>query len=126
MIKAVIFDCFGVLTVDSWREFRAPLNGQNKLKAQELTRAYDMGHIDENQLASEVADMLNVPAEVALAANKPKNQKNIALLAYIQQLRARGLKIGMLSNINSNWDREAFLSSEEQALFDDFVLSYDI
>lgn len=52
--------------------------------------------------------------------------KNIELLAYIAELKKRGFKLGILSNITNNWVRDEFLSKEEQGLFDAMVFSYEV
>src|SRR5262245_23292103 len=52
--------------------------------------------------------------------------KNTELLEYIAQLRSRGLKIGLLSNLISNWVREKLLTVEEQELFDEMIFSYEV
>jgi putative hydrolase of the HAD superfamily len=51
--------------------------------------------------------------------------KNEELLAYIKEIKPY-YKIGLLSNIGSNWIRNSFLSDEEQNLFDEMVLSYEV
>ncbi len=69
MIKAIIFDCFGVLTTDTG--------------------------------------------------------KNQSLLHYIAQLK-KDYRIGLLSNISTDWITRDFLSKTEAELFDALVFSYQI
>lgn len=51
--------------------------------------------------------------------------KNHPLLAYIALLKSQ-YKIGLLSNVASNWVRDTFLTMEEQMLFDEMVFSYQV
>jgi len=56
----------------------------------------------------------------------PSNQlhKNADLLDLIKELKS-AYKIGLISNIGTNWVLEHFLTTEEQALFDTFVFSFE-
>lgn len=54
-----------------------------------------------------------------------KIAKNTALLDYIRELK-QNYKIGMISNIASNWIRDSFLTPEEQGLFDEMIFSYEV
>jgi FMN phosphatase YigB (HAD superfamily) len=46
MVKAVIFDCFGVLTTDYWKEFVATLTAEQIEPARSIIYRYDAGKID--------------------------------------------------------------------------------
>jgi len=47
------------------------------------------------------------------------------LFALISELKP-AYKIGLLSNIGTNWVLEHFLTPKEQALFDTFVFSFEV
>jgi len=49
MIRAIIFDCFGVLTVDVWPEFVASLPLEQQAEASALNRVYDAGHLSRGE-----------------------------------------------------------------------------
>ena len=51
--------------------------------------------------------------------------KNRQLLDYIAELKA-DYKIGMLSNVASNWIRDNLLTGQEQQLFNDMIFSYEV
>ncbi len=127
MIKAIIFDCFGVLTKDWWREFCSTLPpGEITRKAHELNHKYDAGELSLKDFVEQVAEITGrrpEPIEDIFASPEP--EKNITLLRYIKELRAKGFKTSLLSNVGTNWIRQDFLSQAEQGLFDDFVLSYE-
>ncbi|HSW78592.1 MAG TPA: HAD family phosphatase [Candidatus Babeliales bacterium] len=127
MIKAIIFDCFGVLTKDWWREFLSTLpEGPGKKKAKELNHQWDAGLITIKQFVQGVHEATGrQPEPIEQMMTVPKVLKNTELLDYIRTLKPL-FKIGLLSNIGTNWIRENFLTKDEQKLFDDLVFSYEI
>ena len=127
MIKAVIFDCFGVLTTDWWREFcnSLPL-GAGLAKAKELNHKYDAGLISLSDFILGVQQATGrEPKLVEAIFTSPEPVKNTKLLAYIKEL-SKNYKIGMISNIGTNWVTEHFLTLPEQELFDTMVFSFDV
>lgn len=124
MAKAIIFDCFGVLTADGWHEFRTSLPAEQQGPASDLNHQYDAGIITKEEFISLVARRTKKPVELVRHVLDDKQPKNQQLLAYIQELKKR-YKIGLLSNVASNWIREEFLNSEEQKLFDAYILSFE-
>lgn len=125
MIRAIIFDCFGVLTGDVWREFVAslPLNQQEPARA--LNRSHDAGKIDLDEFLNEIRELSGTEPIVVDGIVGDDMQKNRPLFDYIAQLKTT-YKIGLLSNIGSNWVRESFLSEEEKKLFDEIALSFEL
>lgn len=126
-VKAIVFDCFGVLTTDLWREFCASLpDGPALDKAHELNHAYDAGQISRDQFLHDVQEATgHAPQEVEKLLDNEIN-KNSQLLEYIAGLKQRGYRIGLLSNIATNWIRDHFLTAEEQAMFDAMVFSFEV
>lgn len=126
MIKAIIFDCFGVITTDSWRAFVDTLPPEQVNDARDLNKQRDMGMLDNAEFIEQIKALTGkAPVDVETMLQS-EIVKNIALLDYIAELRQRGFQIGMLSNIASNWIREALLSQEELGLFDELIFSYEV
>jgi len=124
MVQAVVFDCFGVLTTDTWRAFVDSLPEELKSEAHSLNNTFDRGQITKDDFIKSVNQLCGrMPP---LAEDNTRIVKNLALLEYIGELRARELKIGLLSNVASNWIRDTFLTAEEQSLFDEMVLSFEV
>lgn len=123
MIKAIIFDCFGVLTVDLWRAFCDSLDSSVNLEPlREFNRAFDRGLITKQQYLDGVEAIAGKrPPDIDIAY--APDTKNTLLLEYIRTLK-RAYKTAILSNISNDWINQEFLSPEEQLLFDAQILSY--
>jgi FMN phosphatase YigB (HAD superfamily) len=125
MIKAIIFDCFGVLTTDTWNAFLDTLpEGVDIGAAREVHRAYDAGLIDKQACSQQIQEITG-SVFTELEDFSGEVIKNSALLDHIRHL-GQQYKTGLLSNIGSNWIRDHFLSAEEQSLFDSMVFSYEV
>jgi len=124
MIRAIIFDCFGVLTVDVWLEFVTSLPLEQQAEASALNRVYDAGHLSRDEFGRAMQDLTG--KQPRYVEDLPSNQlhKNADLLALIKELKST-YKIGLISNIGTNWVLEHFLTTEEQALFDTFIFSFE-
>lgn len=125
MIRAIIFDCFGVLTGDIWKEFVLGLPEEQQEPARELNRAHDRMAISLQEFSQAIYELTGHEPQVIESLISSDMVKNTNLLEYIAHLK-KDYKIGLLSNVGSNWIRESFLSQQEQQLFDDFVLSYEV
>lgn len=125
-IKAIIFDCFGVLTTDSWRAFVDSLPPGQVDEARYLNRQRDMGLLDNETFIKDVKDLTgSAPVDIE-SQLKHEIVKNNALIDYIAELKREGYKIGMVSNIASNWIRESLLTPTEQELFDEMIFSFEV
>ena len=125
-MKAIIFDCFGVLTTDGWLPFAEKYFGHDESllqAAHDLNKKSDSRIMSYDEFVEEVASM----AHVTSAAARVEIENNIAnkpLFAYLKTLKPH-YKIGMLSNVGRNWLEELF-APEEVALFDEVVLSCEV
>lgn len=126
MIKAIIFDCFGVLTKDWWREFCSTIEDADvRRQAHELNVQYDGGSIDLKDFVQQIAEITGRdPGPIEEIFASPEPEKNLVLLKYIGELKKK-YKIGLLSNVGTNWIRDYFLTEDENKLFDDMVLSFE-
>ena len=127
MIKAIIFDCFGVLTLESWLAFRDEhfLHDDEKLaQAKLINKDFDSGKISFEQFIKLIAELAEKDEKETYERidHTPKNE---ALLTYIKTNLHGEYKIGMLSNVGANW-LETMFSREDLALFDAFALSFEI
>ena len=126
MKRALIFDCFGVLTTDIWLAFCDSLPATADLeRAKELNRAYDRGFIDRDDFVAGVHEATgHTPPDVD-QLNASEIVKNSNLLNLIKELKSE-YKIGLLSNISNDWITRDFLTTEEQGLFDAMIFSHEV
>jgi putative hydrolase of the HAD superfamily len=126
MVKAIIFDCFGVLLTEGWLPFKQQYFGGNSElfeQASELRRQVDAGLLGYQDFLQQIAKLAGVPATTirqAIEGNAPNNE----LFAYIATELKPHYKIGMLSNAGSNRVKELF-TAEQLALFDEISLSFE-
>ncbi len=126
MTKAIIFDCFGVLTSDTWQEFLNSLPNTADVDAiREIHRAYDANLISKQQCADEIKKIAGKAFTEIDDIKQGEVSKNRKLLDYIKTLKPK-YKVAIASNIASNWIRESFLTKKEQALFNEMFLSFEI
>lgn len=126
MIKAIIFDCFGVLLTENWLAFKQEKFGHD---SRLLERATELNHMVDSRLISDedyikaialMADM--TPSEVTSVFRSVRpNKPMIDLVAKLKQQ----YKIGMLSNISGDWFKALF-QPEDLALFDTLTLSFEV
>jgi HAD superfamily hydrolase (TIGR01549 family) len=127
MIKAIIFDCFGVLVDDSLSSFyRQCFNNDPELikKAEDDMQLSNKGVITHDELLARYASLAGISADEVnkILSNNPVNKE---LFKYIKNDLKPCYKIGFLSNAADNW-LEVLFTKEQVDLFDTLVLSYDV
>lgn len=126
-IKAIVFDCFGVLATDGWLPFKSRyFKRDNSLlsKATELNKKVDAGLESYDTFIGEVSKMAGIRVSQTvkeIEANVPNEE----LFRYISEELRPNYKLGILSNAGSNWLDEIF-TSEQIQIFDAVALSYEI
>jgi HAD superfamily hydrolase (TIGR01509 family) len=126
VIKAIIFDCFGVLTTDSWTPFKRRHFGYDPALMEEVSekfRLVDAGLAHYDDFLTEIAKLGFFTAEEA-RVELDKNVADDELFEYIQLNLKPHYQIGMLSNAGDNWLNQLF-SEEQISLFDKIALSYE-
>jgi putative hydrolase of the HAD superfamily len=125
MVRAIIFDCFGVLTTDGWLPLKEKYFGRDKKlfkEAGEMNRQVDTGLITQQDRVSWVAKETNM-SENEVQQKINHNVPNEELFTYIEVLKLN-YKIGLLSNVGGDYLKEIF-TKEHIALFDAVALSYE-
>lgn len=127
MIKAVIFDCFGVLTTDGWLAYKEKyfLDKPDLLeKAIASNKRVDAGLISYTDFIQEIASLAEIPYKDALEIIE-NNIPNQVLFEFIRDELKGHFKIGLLSNAGANWLDRLFEPWQGE-LFDEILLSYEI
>jgi epoxide hydrolase-like predicted phosphatase len=126
MIKAIIFDCFGVLTTEAFHAFRNEyfLNSPEKRSsANQLMDNLNAAKISYDVFLSSLAEISGISKE-EVETYLSSSQPNKPLFKYIKDNLKGKYRIGMLSNAGGNWLEQMF-GKEKAELFDDVVLSYE-
>jgi len=127
MIKAVIFDCFGVLAHDGWLPFRMAHFAHDKQKfdeASDMNKQSNAGFIDYAEFLKQVAALAMISPEQARREIED-NPADASLFRYMRETLKPQYKIGMLSNA-SDYHLDDIFTSEQVTLFDEVVLSYEV
>jgi epoxide hydrolase-like predicted phosphatase len=125
MIKAIIFDFFGVLVTEGFKKFRDehfPGDDKKWQEAVDLVNLHDSGQISKDQFIQGLADISGESFDY-VAQNINSNQPNRLLVEYIRNELKLKYKIGLLSNSGDNYLSQMF-GPKDVELFDDVVLSY--
>ena len=127
MIRAVIFDCFGVLTTDGWLAFKEKYlkaGSDEEREAVELNRQADAGFISQSEFEERIAVLANITKE-EVSQIVDGHVRNDRLFEYIRDELKRDYKIGLLSNAADDYTAELF-EPWQAALFDKMTFSYQI
>lgn len=125
MIKAVIFDCFGVLTEDGWLAFQDKYGTTENMEVLSyLNYQSDTGQITYKQFLLSVCKSTGVNKEDARRIISAAYHPNELLFEYIRTLKNSGYLLGIISNANSELTN--YLPKEVLDLFDEITLSYQV
>jgi len=127
MIKAIIFDCFGVLSTDGWLPFRTKYFAQDKALYDEATmmnRQCDAGLLPYDALINWLAEKSGQTPDQVLYELE-HHSSNTPLFDYIRTELKPHYRIGVMSNAARNW-LDILFSEQETALFDGVILSYQL
>lgn len=125
MIRAVVFDYFGVLITENWLSFKKKYFSHSARlldEVAELGRRLNLGLISYSDFINEVAQRAGISKKQAFD-EIDGNVVNDKLLDYIANELKPKYKIGLLSNTGDNW-LSKILSEKQVALFDVVDLSY--
>lgn len=128
MIRAIIFDCFGVLYRDaSWNFYEREVKNYDALRPQliDLNKQSDYGLISKKEWKSAIAEVTGLDEDFVATNVQGVHDRNEQLLEMVKSYRKK-YKIGMLSNIGEGAMDEFFSPHERALLFDAVVLSSDV
>lgn len=129
MIKAIIFDCFGVLWVHHGPEYiKNNVADYNLIKgtSAHLSDQTDIGNITQDEYEHQMAELTGLSYEQIHLHMKKGYALNQNLLSYIEDELRPNYKIGMLSNISRGEMNNFFTKQQQHDLFDVTVLSNEV
>lgn len=124
MIRALIFDCFGVLYIDPIKELEALTSPDKRGAFQDLRRAYDYGYVSKNEYLKGLAEMTGRSPEELEHLIAQRRIQNEPLLGQIATLK-RCYKIVLLSNMGREVMEELF-DERQRELFDAVIVSSEV
>jgi HAD superfamily hydrolase (TIGR01509 family) len=127
MIKALVFDCFGVFYVDPvFAYMRDPLTSSEKAETLHLLdKQAAIGSLDRGGFVSRAAQLLNISENESEQRFFHSTERNEQLVELVQKLR-KEYSVAMLSNIGGDMMDGFFSQQERQQLFDTVILSGDV
>lgn len=128
MIRAVIFDCFGVIITDALSVIVDEVRARDPEAAEDirgLVHAANKGLIDSNESNHQVARLLGMDYQKYQQQIRDGELKDQRLMNYIRDLR-NTYKTAMLSNISVSGVHKRFSDDELSQHFDTVVVSGEI
>lgn len=128
MIKAIIFDCFGVILSDALSVLVSELATREPEKVQEMraiAHAANKGIVRPEESTERIAELLGISIEAYRQRIREGEVRDQALLDYVKQLRAT-YKTALLSNITQQGIERRFPDNELNDYFDVVVISSTI
>ena len=125
MIRGIIFDCFGVLYVDTSQYFyEHHVKNYEDLRPElkNLNKAADYGLLTQAELNQAVSELTGLDLPFVSAHIEGIHKRNDALMEYLAELR-KTYKVGVLSNIGPGSMDKYFSKEERDTLFDTVVMS---
>ncbi|HEX8389955.1 MAG TPA: HAD-IA family hydrolase [Candidatus Saccharimonadales bacterium] len=123
-ISALIFDCFGVLQLDSTVSLLHVVGQADQAELAGVFAANNLGHYDRDGYVRELARVTGLSVERVETYIRHEHRLNRPLVDAIMTLRGT-YKIGLLSNIGRGWMNDFFSQHQLHDLFDAVVLSGD-
>lgn len=125
MIKAIIFDCFGVLYSDGKSYIKNLCPAEKRQELSDLYYQMDYGYISTKKFFQEISQIVHVDAEKLRKVNLQQYTRNEQIIELLKELKNK-YKIGLLSNVGDDFLDSLFPQEEQEEFFDAMVLSSHI
>jgi putative hydrolase of the HAD superfamily len=129
VIKAIIFDCFGVLIANDLKmriDAVANVDPEAGQSLHDILKALDRGMISREESIEQMAKLMNVDPEGLRQGIDDSLAKNAELIKFIKTLRP-SYKVALLSNVSGRQRlEELFEAGELDELFEVVVASGDV
>lgn len=125
MIRALIFDCFGVLYWDDISRLYSLADPARFSELNDLVHAFDHGFLEKKDFIRQVAMIAGTSEEKVTSAVRNKYSRNEPLITRVSELRS-AYKTALLSNMGSDTLQDVFAAEEQASLFDAVVISSEV
>lgn len=127
MITTIVFDCFGVLYQDAFRQFlddHAKILPEPREHYYELARANEQGYIEDVEFYRELSEATGIRAYEIKKGFRSTESLNPHVVQLIHELRASGKhKVALLTNIEREFLQRFLDNSNIGDLFDVILAS---
>jgi putative hydrolase of the HAD superfamily len=127
-IKAIITDCYGVLTQDSWQQIFEQYFMDDPALAEMARHAnhlYDKGQLSGQDFISEIAGLASQEPKNIREVLFASNSQNTSLLEFYKDLNSQGFKLAVLSNAAS-LQEVVNVVGDYFDMFDHFIISAEV
>lgn len=127
MIKAIIFDCFGVLVGKGFRQTYAAAGGNPVKDSVFIAKLLDeasLGLITPDEMSQKITESIGISHETWHQAVVRSEQPDQTLLKFIKELK-KSYKVAILSNANIGVLQHKFTPQQLQ-IFDAVVVSAEV
>ena len=125
MIRALVFDCFGVLYHGSLAHMYELIPVESHTALRDLNHASDRGFISIAEYIDGVAELSGQSPEEIRRIMKADHIRNQPLLDYLEKFRGQ-YKTALLSNVGTDVMSNLFTAEEFKKYFDVVVLSSEV
>lgn len=125
MIKALIFDCFGVLYWDDLNRLYNLVSPDKFQDLNDIMHACDHGYISKEDFLNQVAVLAGISVEAVVAVMHDKHRRNEPMVERLRELK-RDYKVGLLTNMGPGTIEEVFTENEREELFDAVIISSEV
>lgn len=122
-VKAVIFDCFGVLYTDSKQSLLDIVAQDRRQELQDLFTSNNYGYFGRQEYLRQAAEIVGRTETEVAEYIAHEHHLNTTLVTLISEQLKSEYRIGLLSNIGREWIDDFFSRHQLHELFDEVVLS---
>lgn len=122
-VRAVIFDCFGVLYLDTTTSILSRVTAEKRQEASDIFMANNYGHFTRDEYVEQMAALTGLSEHDIENYIAKEHHLNAQLVTLISESIRPLFKVGLLSNIGRGWIDDFFTAHQLHDLFDEVVLS---
>jgi putative hydrolase of the HAD superfamily/hydrolase len=129
MIRAILFDCFGVIITDALKVVIDELNVSDPAlsrQVMDIIHANNRGLITTGESNQQIAGLFGIDVDEWRGRIEHGEVKDEHVLTYLKELRKRGYKTALLSNVGRDSLNRRFSEDELQTHFDVVVASGEV
>jgi HAD superfamily hydrolase (TIGR01509 family) len=125
-IKALIFDCFGVLYLDTNQSLLSVVPPEHRQELADLYLSNNYGYFSRKEYVAQIAELCQLSTDDIEEYISREHHPNMALIELIRDTLKQNYKIGLLSNIGAEWIEDFFTKHDLHNLFDEVILSGEV